>query len=175
MGDFKFLENFPTLIPRPLALDFISCFYRFCALWDSRHTCFRVRDAVGLTRAPCSQLSLWPAWMKARSWMFLNETQLAWLPSAGLHWVSAAHCLHRQGGPFTNNNMHMVPKSQASSQLDQLPNLLHHTAKWHLCQIKAKGRAGGGREAELHSWFCFFSCSAGLHKFEMPGDCQVLW
>lgn len=114
-----------------------------------------VWDVVGLTSAPCLQLSLSPAWMKARSWMFLNETQLTCLPSARLHQVSAAHWLHRQGGPLTNNNIHVVPKFQASSQLDKFSNLLHHMAKWHLCQNKAKGRAEGGREAELYSWFCF--------------------
>lgn len=111
---------------------------------------------VGLTGAPCLQLSLWGAQMKARSWLLLNETQLACLPSAGPRWRSAARWLHRQGGPLTSNNIHVVPKSQASSQLDQFPNLLRHTAKRHLCQQKARGIAGGGRKAEPHSWFCFF-------------------
>lgn len=49
------------------------------------------RNAMGLTGAPCSQLSLQVAQMKARSWLLLNETQLACLPSAGLCWVFAAH------------------------------------------------------------------------------------
>lgn len=111
--------------------------------------------------------------MKARSWLLLNETQLACLLSAGPRWLSAAHQLHRQGGPLASNKIHVVPKSQASSQLDWFPNLLHHTAKQHLCQRKVGGIAGGGRKAELHS--VFFSCSAGLHKFEMPACCQVLW
>lgn len=93
--------------------------------------------------------------MKARSWLLLNETQLACLLSAGPRWLSAAHRLHRQGGPLTSNNIHVVPKSQASSQLDRFPNLLHHTAKQHLCQRKVGGIAGGGRKAELHSFFFF--------------------
>lgn len=175
IGDFKFQESFSIPIPWPLALGFImGRLYRFCALWASKHfpppLTPEFRNAMGLTGAPCSQLSLQVAQMKARSWLLLNETQLACLPSAGLCWVFAAHWLHRQGGPLTNSNIHVVPKSQASSQLDWFPNLLPHTAKQHLCQHKARGVAGGGRKAELCSWFWVFSC-----KFEMPGDCQVLW
>lgn len=107
------------------------------------------RNAMGLTGDLYSQLSLQVAW-KARSWLLLNETLLACLPSAGLIWLSVACWFHRQGGPLISNNIHVLPKSQASSQLDQLPNLLHHTAKQELCQHEAREIAGGRRAAEQH-------------------------
>lgn len=106
------------------------------------------RNAMGLTGAPYSQLSLQVAWMKARSWLLLNETLLACLPSAGPVWLSAACWFHRQGGLLISNNIHVLPKSQGSSQLDQLPNLLRHTAKQELCQCEAREIVGGRRAAE---------------------------